>query len=82
VITYLSIEELAHRRGIAPGTARGYLVTCLKRDEWHLLPKPDSVTGATGPRPRYGWLPETADSWQRIGQGTRTDLPRAGTPQR
>ena len=36
-----------------------------------------SVTGAGGKRPRYGWLPETVDSWQGLGQGTRTDLPRA-----
>lgn len=74
MIVYLSIEEFAARAGKAFSTLRSYLAKDLERGEWHLLPKPDSVTGESGPRPRYGWLAETCDTWERIGQGTRTDL--------
>lgn len=74
MITYLSIEEFAERAGKSFSALRSYLATDVKRGEWRLLPEPDAVVGASGLRPRYGWLPETCDNWQRIGQGVRTDL--------
>lgn len=74
VIEYLSLEEFAERVGRNFATLRGYLLADQRRGEWHLLPEPDSVTGKTGTRPRYGWLPETCDNWVRPGQGARTDL--------
>ncbi|MGV9679093.1 hypothetical protein ACWDSJ_27745 [Nocardia sp. NPDC003482] len=79
MIEYLSLEEFAERVGKSFSTMRGYLRSDEQRRAWHLLPEPDAVTGKTGPRPRYGWLPETCDGWVRVGQGTRTDL-RADRP--
>lgn len=76
MIRYLSIEEFAERVGKSFSTMRGYQKKDLERGRWQLLPEPDSVTGESGDRPRYGWLPETCDGWKRLGQGARTDLER------
>lgn len=74
VITYLSLEEFAARRGKSYSFLRDCQTRDLRRGEWVLLPTPDAVTGATGERPRYGWLAETCDGWTQVGRGTRTDL--------
>lgn len=79
MIEYLSLEEFAERAGKSFSTMRGYQLQDERHGGWHLLPAPDAVIGRSGDRPRYGWLPETIDSWQRIGQGTRTDLTRGGS---
>lgn len=69
-VNYLSLNGLAERVGIAPGTAKRYL-------DDRRLPEPDVSIGA-GERPTYGWAPETVDAWQasRPGKGGR---PRKNT---
>lgn len=64
-VNYLSLNGLAERVGIAPSTAKRYLID--KR-----LPEPDATIGA-GSSPTFGWLPETVDAWQasRPGKGGR-----------
>lgn len=77
MIAYLSLEEFAIRRGKSASYLRDLQARDLKRiregGAWILLPEPDSVTGESSGRPRYGWLPETVDGWVPVGQGARTD---------
>jgi hypothetical protein len=68
VIEYLGASDFARIHDLDPGTIRRY------KHEGR-LPDPDAVIG-TGPRAHYGWLPETVESWERPGQGARTDLRR------
>ena len=64
-IHYLSVSGVAQRLGIAVSTATTYL-----RDK--RLPPPDAIVGEP-PAHKYGWLPETIDTWNatRPGHGGR-----------
>lgn len=56
---YLSRSEFAQRIGVKTGTLARYKI-----------PEPDVIIGS-GPRPTFGWLPETIDEWNahRPGRG-------------
>ena len=76
-VRLLSLRGFARRRGLAYGTVLRY------RKEGR-LPEPDGelTDDLDGDLPESevhsypGWFPETADNWQRPGQGARTDLKR------
>lgn len=66
MIAYLSLAGIARKTGKKFDTIKGY---------WQdgRLPEPDAVIGKEDDRPKYGWLPETIERWDRPGQGARTD---------
>lgn len=72
MIRYLSSQGFADRIGIALSTLQRYA-----RDG--RLPEPDAAIGEPGGE-RYGWLPETVDTWQasRPGKGGRPRKNQAG----
>ena len=61
VLRYLTLHEVAERVGITYNTAKGYL-------RKGVLPQADATIGH-----RFGWLPETVDTWMesRPGRGRR-----------
>ena len=64
IVRYLTVTEIAARKGYTLNTIKSYI-------RKNLLPDHDAEVGRN-----RGWLPETIDDdWIRPGRGARTDLP-------
>ncbi|SKT66577.1 Uncharacterised protein [Mycobacteroides abscessus subsp. abscessus] len=85
--TLISLKGFARRRNLGYTTIRGYYrAGRLPEPDGWITDDPDGTPPprTSGPKPaartdkdtfyRPGWLPATIDSWQRPGQGARTDL--------
>lgn len=69
---YMDLTDIALLWGVDPATLRKY-------HQQGRLPKEDAKTGLREDgKPRYGWLRETVATFERPGQGARTDLQKNG----
>lgn len=81
VIRLLSLRGFARRRALSYGTVLRYRHEGrLPEPDGELTDDPDGDLPETEVHSHPGWLVETIDSWQRPGQGARTDLKRSGPP--
>ncbi|WP_280470573.1 hypothetical protein [Nocardia farcinica] len=86
---YLSYKEFGEIHGLTTRTSRTYFEDGrfpdpdvvigggeLRGQVKGLPPRAEDGDRNSRSDARYGWLPETALAWKRVGQGTRTDLRR------
>lgn len=77
MIQLLSLRGFARRRGLSYGTVLRYRhENRLPPPDGELTDDPDGDLPADEVHSYPGWLRATIDTWQRPGQGARTDLNR------